>query len=220
MSIAASITLIAVVFFGFGPTTISTQLGETSVYVLPDNSTVTLNADSKISFNKIKWFFNREVALEGEAFFKVTKGSDFTVTSEKGRVTVLGTTFNVNARPGTYEVSCFTGKVSVIAGDESIILTKGLHTRLEESGLSNAQPFDTEKSTWREGDFYFESARLADVINELERQFGVEIDFEGDSARTYTGYFSNKNLDAALAMVFKPMALTYTIQKDNKIVVK
>jgi ferric-dicitrate binding protein FerR (iron transport regulator) len=220
VGIAASVTLIAVAFFVFRTATVATRMAETKVYVLPDGSTVTLNADSRLSFNRIGWSDNREVTLEGEAFFEVTKGSSFTVTSERGSVTVLGTSFNVHARPSAYEVSCFTGKVRVAAADKSVILTKGLNTAWSENGLATPQAFDQRKTTWRQGDFYFEAASLDAVMEELERQFDVEITYQGDPSRKYTGYFSNKNLDEALAMVFKPMSLQYTVEKGNKITVK
>jgi ferric-dicitrate binding protein FerR (iron transport regulator) len=100
------------------------------------------------------------------------------------------------------------------------MLTKGLFTKLDNNKLITAETFNIQKTTWREGDFYFESKPLRTVIDELERQFNIEIILSGDSTRLYTGYFSNKNLDEALEMVFKPMSLRYTRETDNKIFVQ
>ena len=219
VSIAASLLLTMIAFFMFSKTTVSTQLAETKVYILPDGSEVVLNADSKLSFRRLGWSDERIVSLEGEAFFNVTKGSTFIVNNEKGTITVLGTSFNVNARASSFEVSCFSGKVNVASGAKEVILTKGLLTKLESNGITNAKPFDQQKTTWRNGDFYFEGQPLSTVINELERQFNVEIIFSGDGSRLYTGYFSNKNLDEALELVFKPMSLNFH-QENNKITVK
>jgi ferric-dicitrate binding protein FerR (iron transport regulator) len=217
VSIAASVTLMIVTFLVFNKTTVTTQLAETKTQVLPDGSEVTLNADSKVTFNR--WLDQRTVTLEGEAFFSVKKGSVFAVESENGIVTVLGTSFNVNARTSRFEVSCSTGKVKVVSGEKSVVLTKGLFTKLGTSGLTNAGVFDTKKTTWRDGDFYFEGTALGEVMGELERQFNIEIIFQGDDSRLYTGYFSNKDIDEALEMVFKPMSLTYQ-RENNKITVK
>jgi transmembrane sensor len=220
IGIAASVSAMVIAFFVFNTTTVATQLAETKTYVLPDGSEILLNADSKISFSRLGWPADRSVSLEGEAFFNVIKGSSFTVETERGTVTVLGTSFNVNTRSSGFAVSCFTGKVKVVSGEKDITLTKGLFTKLERNALTEAKPFEDRKTTWRDGDFYFESKPLSVVIEELERQFDIEITLQGDSSRLYTGYFSNKNQDEALEMVFKPMSLTYHRESDNKITVK
>lgn len=220
LSIAASVTLLVIAFFAFHEATVTTTMAETKVYTLPDGSVVTLNAESKIAYSRFNFSDERTVTLEGEAFFNVTKGSTFTVASENGNVTVLGTSFNVNTRPAEFEVSCFTGKVKVTHHNHEVMLTKGLFTKLDKDKLIAAESFDDKKTTWRQGDFYFEGKPINTVIDELERQFNVEIILQGDGTRLYTGYFSNKNLDEALEMVFKPMSLNYTHETANKITVK
>jgi ferric-dicitrate binding protein FerR (iron transport regulator) len=220
LSIAASITFIVVAFLLSNKVTVSTTLAETKVQLLPDGSEVTLNAASEISFRRIAWTGARTVSLSGEAFFNVKKGSTFSVETEQGTVTVLGTEFNVNARPSGFEVLCFTGKVSVTSGEKNIVLTKGMQTTRGPIGLADATSFESNRPTWRTGDFYFDEKPLSMVIEELERQFGLDIEFSGDGTRLYSGYFSNKNPDEALEMVFKPMALHYTRQPDHKIIVQ
>jgi transmembrane sensor len=222
ISIAASLALMALSYFlFFNPTTISTQMAETKIYVLPDGSEVFLNADSKISFKKNIWKLNRSLTLEGEAFFKVKKGSRFTVISSAATVAVLGTSFNVNVRPNAVEISCFTGKVKVSRDEAAVILTKGEFTQIENDSLIPPAKFEIDKmATWRNGEFYFDSKPLSTVIAELERQFNVTIEFEGDTSRLYTGYFNIKTLDEALSMVFKPMSLNYTKVNNKKIIVK
>jgi transmembrane sensor len=219
LSIAASVTLLVIAFFVFNRATVATPMAATQVYTLPDGSEVTLNADSKITFARFNFSGERTVTLEGEAFFNVTKGSTFTVASDKGTVTVLGTSFNVNTRPSGFEVACFTGKVKVNSGAHHVTLTKGLFTKLDKDNLIAAEPFHDKKATWRQGDFYFEGKPLNMVVDELERQFNVEIILRGDSTRLYTGYFSNKNLNEALEMVFKPLSLKYK-REANKITVQ
>ncbi|MCB0476421.1 MAG: FecR domain-containing protein, partial [Flavobacteriaceae bacterium] len=72
--IAAVLVIALGVYFGFfanRATTVKTLASQKTTFELPDASTVTLNADSKLAFNKKYWSGNREVHLEGEAFFKV-----------------------------------------------------------------------------------------------------------------------------------------------------
>ncbi|RAW02247.1 FecR family protein [Pseudochryseolinea flava] len=221
LSIAAAISLFIVAFLFLNrTTTISTPLAEIKTHILPDGSEVILNAGSEIEFKAASWSSNRKVTLKGEAFFHVKKGSSFTVATASGNVTVLGTTFNVNARSSTFAVSCYTGKVKVDHGTSSVTLTKGLATSLHKDALSPAQAFDDTKSTWREGDFYFNGTPLHMVLSELERQFNVNITFHGDSTRLYHGYFSNKDLDQAMIMVLKPMSLHYERDTNQGIIVK
>jgi transmembrane sensor len=217
-SIAASVSLLILAFFVFREKTVTTGLAETTVYTLPDGSEVTLNAGSKISFARFGWSDDRHVVLEGEAFFQVTKGNSFTVESEAGTVTVLGTSFNVSARPGGLVVACYTGRVKVARGGDEVILTKGLSTHQQAQGLVPAEAFDEKRTTWRDGDFHFERVPLRIVMEELERQYDVTIHFAGDGERQYTGFFNNKDLDTALQMVFRPMALEYKHEKNQIIV--
>ena len=72
---------------------------ESKTVLLPDQSTVRLNAGSFFTYDAATWDDARTVELHGEAFFDVKKnGVPFTVTTSNSRVQVLGTTFNVRAR--------------------------------------------------------------------------------------------------------------------------
>ena len=113
IAIAASLALL-VWFNSFrGIERVIAGNAETKEISLPESSQVIVNADSRLVYNKNKFNDDRELKLDGEAFFKVKPGSHFTVKTDQGTVTVLGTSFNVISRPGIFEVSCHTGKVLV-----------------------------------------------------------------------------------------------------------
>ena len=113
----ASIFVIALgvyfTFFNLDRVEVKTQLAENVTVSLPDLSEVTLNADSKITYNEDSWIKSRSLNLEGEAYFKVAKGKTFDVIINIGIVTVVGTEFNVKARKDYFEVTCFEGIVKV-----------------------------------------------------------------------------------------------------------
>ena len=117
----AAIGLIAVasyfMFFYNQATTFTTQLAQQTTIELPDASSVTLNAMSSIKYQEDSWNKNREVSLQGEAYFQVAKGATFDVITNQGVVRVLGTQFTVKQRDSYFEVQCFEGKVGVINGD-------------------------------------------------------------------------------------------------------
>lgn len=92
--------------------------GQRTQVILPDSTRVWLNSETSIrypvSFNKK----SREVTIEGEAFFKVTKNAQkpFYVKTSDLRVKVYGTSFNVKAYPNEkyIETTLIEGKLSVI----------------------------------------------------------------------------------------------------------
>lgn len=217
---AAGVAAIFLVgFFGIKniskPISISSEVASTLAYQLPDESIVSLNANSTITFIEKDWEDKREIRLSGEAFFQVEEGSQFTVLTNTGQVQVLGTSFNVKERDGVYEVSCATGKVAVSSGDEEVILTPGQRTYLYATQLKKSTINIDEIGAWRNGDFYFNQAPLETVVKELERQFEIEISLSPDiSDRIYNGYFNKENLTEALQLVFVPMGLQF--QLDEK----
>lgn len=191
-----------------------TGLAEMTTQTLPDESSVNLNAGSAITYDANNWPEARDITFEGEAFFQVAKGSPFTVSSPLGKVTVLGTSFNVFSRDNEFWVQCFTGKVKVEANGSEVVLTANQSAEIDEkSGSLAVSNFNPEKAaTWRVGEFYFDAAALTEVIAELERQFGIEIEVSTDiSNRFYTGFFSSESLTEALQLVFVPMGLNANI---------
>jgi transmembrane sensor len=96
---------------------VATKNGISTKMILPDGSTVWLNAGSKLDYTRIGTSGNREVQLTGEAFFDVVKNPDrpFIIHTSKIDVKVLGTKFNVKAYPNdkTVETSLVQGSVEV-----------------------------------------------------------------------------------------------------------
>jgi ferric-dicitrate binding protein FerR (iron transport regulator) len=102
---------------------VSTPMGSQSTIQLPDGSVVVMNAGSKLTYPQNFQRGNRQVHLEGEAFFRVAhqKKGQFTVNTDDLSVRVFGTTFNIKAYPDepTVETTLIEGKISVVRpGDE------------------------------------------------------------------------------------------------------
>ncbi len=223
-SAAASILVLLGVwstFSYFGTTNVVAPKGQQTEYRLPDGSMVSINAESKISFRKSSFNKNRFLKLEGEAFFRVKKGSGFVVRTRFADIRVLGTSFNIHAREKSFKVSCVTGKVQVKNAGDAVILTPGesavsKNNRLQEFTDKNI----TTVSNWRIGQFYFESAPLIDVFKEIERQFNVTFTLPEIENKFYTGDFSNRDLVNVLDVVCIPMGLDYEIGTNSKIQVR
>lgn len=191
---------------------------QTKVY-LPDSSFVALNVDSKIRFTEKKWEKERNVELAGQAFFKVKEGSQFNVLTQHGKVTVLGTEFDVKDWDGYYEVTCFSGSVQVITEDNTIILTPNEAFQIVNGSDEQYTVTGKEKPDWQQEESSFNSVPLHFVIEELERQYDISIETKNvDLRQLFTGSFSHNNLKIALESVTVPANLTYEI-KDKKVLI-
>lgn len=222
LKIAASVLIVALALstiYNFQEVCVLTDKGEHQLIVLPDHSTVLLNAGSALQYNTLLFAFTRKVNFNGEGFFTVQKGSKFEVISQHGVIEILGTQFNVRSRDNTYEVACTEGKVKVsnIAKTSSVVLTNGLQTVLRNETLRPPAHFKSELTSWKNGEFYFENAPLREVFRVLELQYNISIHCDEMASRTYTGYFTNKNLNESLKLVCLPLGLVYEISNHNEV---
>jgi ferric-dicitrate binding protein FerR (iron transport regulator) len=182
---------------------------------LPDGSGVMLNSSSTLRYDPRHWFTSRKVYLTGEAYFKVKKGSRFDVLTPQGKISVLGTCFNVFARDCKLKVYCQSGKVAVITGN-SVILSPGMRATLINGKVTCLDTLGSDHDcSWKNGEFWFHNAPLREVVATLERQFDITIHYTIDSSRFYTGYFNLKSMDKALRNVFEPMQISYTVASAN-----
>jgi len=106
-------------------TTISVKTNQqTQAVALPDGSVVLLNQNSELEYQKE--FGDRQVTLQGEAFFKVHKAEvPFVVNTSNGQITVLGTSFNVKEDEKQLEVEVETGSVELKVKDQISQLKRG-----------------------------------------------------------------------------------------------
>ena len=200
-----------------------TAKGETKEVTLPDGSIVRLNALSSVSFNSTQWDDVRKVKLGGNAYFEVAKGKTFTVQFDDGDVQVLGTRFEIITEPAYFNVFCYEGRVRTTAfefGSEAILTANmGL---LKQTGLKAKTYTDESKQylEWSESnvDRKYDGALLVNVLRDLSTEYDVEFAAELDLNRKFTGTFVDTNMDLALAMVFKPLGITYEVTDSKKVI--
>lgn len=217
LSAAAALTLVIWINSLTASQQFFAQAGAHKEIMLPEESAVSLNSESNISFRQKTFEENRIVRLDGEAFFKVKPGSTFVVETDYGTVTVLGTSFNVLARDGRFEVSCYTGKVKVAASDkEELVITAGeqsIKGKADESmRLDKFIPI-SDSPEWTSGKFNFDDRPLAEVVAELERQYAIRVKLDaGLEKLKYTGLFETGDLDTALYLITWPLHLKSTVK--------
>ncbi|MGB6269799.1 MAG: FecR family protein, partial [Olleya sp.] len=196
-------------------TSFDTKLAEKISIELPDNSTVNINALSKITFNNNNWDTNRTIKLDGEAFFNVKEGGDFSVVTDAGTVNVIGTQFNIKQRQDYFEVVCYegevqinynSGKTNLKAGDSFLIING---KKVERLATNKTQP------EWLNNVSSFISVPLSEVLAEFERQFDVKFDIGNiKTDKLFSGKFTHNNIETALKSITQPLQLQY--KKVNK----
>lgn len=192
----------------------STEIAEATNIMLPDNSSVELNAVSTLSYNKNSWSENREVSLDGEAFFKVAKGSKFEVITSDGKVAVLGTQFNVKQRNDYFEVTCYEGLVAVTYNSSTLNLRPGQQFLVIDGIIENRLERNLEPR-WLNSESAFKSKSLKHVLSELERQYDIKIDKSNVNLDAkFSGSFTHKDLDLALKSITLPLGISYTNRND------
>lgn len=167
--------------------------GENTV-LLADGTTVHLNSGSKLIYPVRFAGKRRIVTLEGEAYFDVSKDDEhpFVVRTRFGEVTVLGTTFNVNAYNDAD--ACYTtlvyGKVNFSAPDkETITLAPGEQVVASSRGIEKRAVDVNEYIGWAKGVYVFNNKRLGEIMKTFERWYDVHVYYEKESLRdlTYSG---------------------------------
>lgn len=160
---------------------------------LPDGSTVDLGPGSSLEVQVDAESPERVVRLIGEAFFNISHdGRSFIVQTFNARIRVLGTRFNVRARPDdpapTTEVALEEGSVEV-AGDVggAVRLRPGEGTTIVADSGSVRPPEPValrEALAWRTGGMAFTDRTLGAVFNEIERRYAVRIDVADPSVES------------------------------------
>ncbi|TMU56525.1 FecR family protein [Flagellimonas algicola] len=152
---------------------------------LSDGTIVHLNAGSSIKYpiNFIK-NHNREVFLNGEAYFKVAKDVEhpFIVSAGEVAVEVLGTEFNVSSYEEDSEINTVLveGSVSmsnISESNESLILEPGFKGSFKKSDHSIAKTaVDLDLHTgWIKGELVFRKSEFNTMIKKIERRYNVSI---------------------------------------------
>jgi transmembrane sensor len=208
---------------------------EVTEVFLKDGSRVFLEPHSKLSFSETFEGSQRLVALEGEAFFAVSRDSvrPFVVTTNEVITKVLGTTFSVSAFPNEDNVTIevITGKVSVMTRKEKdnlelqeTILTpnqKAIYNKskklVSRSIVDEPIPIVPAEVVKR---MHFEAAPIGEIFRALEDVYGVEIKFDADvfSACILTTSIAGGNIYNRLDMICKAIDAEYVLE-ENRIVI-
>ncbi len=204
-------------------TVYTTAYGETKKVLLPDNSTIVLNANSRIEFSA-DWDQEkpREVRLDGEAFFSVvhtaTHQKFIVHTCDNFSIEVLGTQFNVSRRKSKTRVVLNSGKIRLHLKDkatdskeEAVTMQPGELVEFKKSPKQFIKKTVNPElySSWTDNRLIFENTSLDELSTLLEERYGLQI-VAGDTSLKdirFNGDFPSNNLNILL----KALAATYDL---------
>ncbi|MCH7413825.1 FecR family protein [Belliella sp. R4-6] len=197
------------------------EVGMIKKVKLPDGSYVQLHHNSSIDVNK-EFSQNRKVLLKGKAFFDVVPNKDlpFTIETESFKTTVLGTSFSIESRPGSFDkVAVKSGNVSVQSQEfGEVLLGKDETVKLESNQLVQGSITNSElEFGWTERTLVFINTDISTMIKEIENWYGVELysNCENLPNRKISGAYHDMNLEELLITIQFSIPLEFEINKKS-----
>ena len=185
-----------------------------------DGSFAVIGPQSKISYNKDEWEIKREVNLNGQAFFTVSKGQPFTVSSPSGKVEVLGTEFDVWSIHKDYmRVACSEGRVRITDNKgNSREITANEHIYINNGQISEILNMSNKTNEWRQNFRNYQTTPVRILLKDLERFYNIRFTAEPSIKNDlFSGILPTNDL--AKCVRFLETSLSYeSEQKENNII--
>lgn len=166
-----------------GEVELITPKGSQFHIILQDGTKVWLNANSKLTYPTEFGSKQRMVSLIGEGYFEVYKDIEkpFVVSTNKQKVKVLGTTFNISSYPdeGFESTSLIEGKVQVkvLERMKEFVLNPAEQLHINDIGEAVINSIDpVEYGYWKDGTLLLNNNNLGQIIRQLERWYDVQFD--------------------------------------------
>ncbi|MCX6302995.1 MAG: DUF4974 domain-containing protein [Bacteroidia bacterium] len=198
--------------------TIYAPMGARVSFNLPDGTTGMLNSGSHLTYT-IPFAINRQVKLEGEAWFEVNHNADhpFEIGTGNSTVKVLGTSFNISAYPAEnyIEVVLQDGKVEFQDNESKEKVTMLPSERLVfQAGNISKSVTDPEKyHSWTEGKLVFRGDPMSEVARRIERWYNVKIKLDNQELENYSfrATFEDDTLEDVLRFLSMTSPIKYKI---------
>jgi transmembrane sensor len=202
---------------------------------LDDGTKICLNRGSSIRYNDDFGKKKREIFLEGEAFFDVTKNKEVPLFIHAGSINieVKGTAFNVSAyqKNARIEVSLLRGLIAVRSNADKVneVLLKPNEKLVALAGTwLGSKAFNVihipadqqlQEIKWTQDSLVFKKEKLQDLVFRLEKKYNIRIEIRKEELKhkRFSGSFAAEDLKQALDALKLSYPFTYTI--NNKLVI-
>lgn len=190
------------------------------VVPLPDGSTIRLNKDAVLSYQKGFNKNHRQVQLDGEAFFEVEKSvHPFEIITPGCTTRIVGTAFNLRTVNGETSLYVSEGIVAFHAGTKGEIQVHPNQQALfvEGKGIVAFDTIANENSiAWMSHKLTFYNQSLQKVLEDVGRYYGKKVAVSPSvSDRQFTGSFESAQLNDLLEVVTLSTNTTYALRNDS-----
>lgn len=214
--------------------TIKIPYGKRFELQLSDGTIVHLNSGTTLKY-PVKFIAgeNRQVFLDGEAFFDVTKDKThpFVVNADNLNIRVLGTHFNVSNYPEDNStdvvlvegsVGLYTGKEQFNAEKNTILKPgfKGSYSKINNHIKTKAVVTDVY-TAWIKGGLTFRDMTFRDISKKLERHYNITIVNQNSklSGEKFNASFGDEPIAKVLSYFNEIHGINYTL-KNNEVLIK
>lgn len=206
-----------------------TSKGEKSYLQLPDGTKVWLNSCTTLEYAENYGHSNRDIYLDGEAYFEVAKNKElpFVVKTNGIDVKALGTAFNISAymEDSQLTTTLFNGKVAVqptLTKQEILLEPNQVAVYYKSRNKIEVVPYDKKQfAQWRGGFLSFEMMYLQDITKLLERNYNVVFRYENQGIKKlkFSGSFRNsEDLSEILDVIRTNTGISYQVIKDTIVI--
>ncbi len=199
--------------------TLFAPMGSRVRFSLPDGTQGWLNSGSSLKYS-LPFNHNRQIAVQGEAWFDVAHDADhpFEITAGNSKVKVVGTKFNLNAYPEDKytEVVLEEGKVVfLVSGQSTAIEMKPDERLVFKNGAINIVTTEAAKyAAWKEGKLVFRGDKMDEVARRIERWYNIEVELVDKDLEKYVirGTFQDDSLEEVIRYLCLTSPIRYRIQ--------
>ncbi len=195
--------------------------GDKAELTLADGTKVWLNSGTIFHFPAEFKGKSRNVNIEGEAYFEVTKSKkQFVVNTNYGDIRVLGTSFNVRAYENmNFQANLIEGSIKFTTDSIGKLLKPGEQLLIDDNHEVVISKFNNPSSyTWKDGTITFQNETLKDVVKKLERHYDISISLVSElSDIRFTGKIYNESVEEVMTLIDKIEPINYTYNKDSNL---
>ncbi len=196
-----------------------------SQVLLADGSKVWLHSNTSLNYRRLSLDGNREVDMNGEAFFEVAHDPEhpFVVMMDGVKLTVYGTKFNIRnmEEAGRVQISLMEGSVGLETSRESLRMRPGetalfdrkTNTLQIESGDVNFE------CLWAQKQISFNQKTLGYICRHLSKWYNVQIELapELENKYLYTFTLRDEPLEEIMRLIARINPVYYRFDENNSL---
>ncbi|MDR2283676.1 MAG: FecR domain-containing protein, partial [Sphingobacterium sp.] len=188
---------------------------------LSDGTKVWLNSDSRLKYPLHFIGAERTIELEGEAYFEVSHNyKPFVVKTDRQRIQVLGTKFNVSSYSDNTvaTTTLLEGSVRVSTPYGNNLLAPGHELVVTTSGSKMNEVYAKDAIAWKEGLFVFDNITLDDVMDKVSRWYNVDIHFVDEGLKkelVFAVIQKSENISVVLDKIASTGIATFKVERGH-----